>query len=164
MPPDTPRPRLQASLSHVLNLQDEVVARPGFPAVDLFKGGAIGFGGGGTRHSIDASANLSDREVGVRVNATWRGASRLNIGSEEGADQLRFSPLTIVNVRTFADLSQLWTGRAFLKDLRVSLGVLNLFNQRQRVLDAAGVTPLRYQPGYRDAIGRTVELEIRKTL
>jgi hypothetical protein len=30
------------------------------------------------------------------------------------------------------------------------------------VTNLAGATPLRYQPGYRDPLGRTVEIEFRK--
>jgi hypothetical protein len=44
----------------------------------------------------------------------------------------------------------------------VALNLLNVFNGRQRVLDESGATPLRYQPGYRDPIGRTVEIELRR--
>jgi hypothetical protein len=42
--PGTSRPRLQGTLSHVVKLHDEVLARPGFPVADLLEGGAIGFG------------------------------------------------------------------------------------------------------------------------
>jgi iron complex outermembrane receptor protein len=46
--------------------------------------------------------------------------------------------------------------------MRMSLSVLNATNDRQEVRDSFGGTPLQYQPGYRDPIGRTVELELRK--
>jgi len=44
----------------------------------------------------------------------------------------------------------------------VTLAVDNLFNQRQDVRDAAGNTPVAYQPAYLDPMGRTVKLTIRK--
>jgi hypothetical protein len=31
------------------------------------------------------------------------------------------------------------------------------------VTDPLGETPLNYQPAYRDAVGRTVELSVRRT-
>lgn len=160
--PGRPRPRLQASLGHSINLGDRLVARPGFPVVDLLDGGAIGFGGGGSRHAVDASANLSDREVGIRLNTSWRSSSRLNTGSIAAPSQLRFSSIAVVGIRAFADLQQIWVNQKWLKNTRISFGVANAFNQRQRVRDIDGTTPLRYQTGYRDPIGRTVELELRK--
>ena len=57
----------------------------------------------------------------------------------------------------------MWPGASWLKDTRLSVGVLNVFNERQQVRDAVGSTPLRYQPGYRDPIGRTVEIELRRS-
>jgi hypothetical protein len=38
--------------------------------------------------------------------------------------------------------------------MRLSLNITNVANHRQRVRDADGVTPLQYQPGYRDPLGR----------
>jgi hypothetical protein len=46
--------------------------------------------------------------------------------------------------------------------LRLSIDVLNVTNDRQTVRNSAGTTPLQYQPGYRDALGRTIEFEVRK--
>ncbi|MFN3620945.1 hypothetical protein [Sphingorhabdus sp.] len=156
------RPRLQASIGHSINLADQLVARPGFSVVDLLDGGAIGFGGGGTRHTVDAGVNLSDREVGIRLNASWRSASRLNLGTLSAPTQLRFSSLALVNIRTFADLQQLGANEKWLKGTRLSFGITNAFNKRQRVIDNEGNTPLRYQRGYRDPVGRAIEVEIRK--
>ena len=156
------RLRQQFTLSHTIRFKDEVLTRAGFPEVDLLGGGAIGFGGGGTRHLIDAGLNINDREIGARFNATWRSASQLNSGSPEVPSKLHFSSISTFNLRTFAGLKQVWPDQKWLKGTRVSLNVLNLFNARQTVRDEFGATPLRYQRGYRDPIGRTVELEIRK--
>jgi outer membrane receptor protein involved in Fe transport len=106
---------------------------------------------------------LSDREVGVRVNATWRSSSVLNTALPGSVEQLRFSALATIGLRTFADLGQLWPGEKWSKDTRVSFNIANLFNQRQRVADRNGLLPLSYQPGYRDPLGRTVEIELRKS-
>jgi iron complex outermembrane receptor protein len=160
--PGASRLRLQATLSHTVNLKDDVLARAGLPVVDLLDGGAVGFGGGTTRHLIDAGLNLNDREVGVRFNATWRSAALLNAGTAAAPGRLRFSPLATFNLRTFAALDQLWPKERWLKGTKLSLNMLNLFNARQDVRDASGAIPLRYQPAYRDPLGRTVEIELRK--
>jgi outer membrane receptor protein involved in Fe transport len=49
-----------------------------------------------------------------------------------------------------------------MKGTRITLAVTNLTNIRERVVDRFGFTPLAYQPGYRDPIGRSIELELRK--
>lgn len=46
--------------------------------------------------------------------------------------------------------------------MRVAVSVDNLFDSRQRVTDANGTTPVAYQPGYLNPLGRTVRLSIRK--
>ena len=46
--------------------------------------------------------------------------------------------------------------------MRVTLGVDNIFDSRQRVRDATGMTPVSYQPDYLDPLGRTVRVSVRK--
>ena len=50
----------------------------------------------------------------------------------------------------------------WISGTRVTFSVSNIFNSRQRVTDATGVTPISYQPDYQDPIGRTVRLSLRK--
>jgi outer membrane receptor protein involved in Fe transport len=50
----------------------------------------------------------------------------------------------------------------FLRGTRVSIGIDNIFNTRRDVTDATGATPLRYQPGYLDPLGRTISISFRK--
>ena len=68
----------------------------------------------------------------------------------------------MVNLKAFADVHRLLPKADWAKSFRISLNVLNLTNDRQRVRDSAGLTPLQYQRGYRDPLGRTVEIEFRK--
>jgi outer membrane receptor protein involved in Fe transport len=46
--------------------------------------------------------------------------------------------------------------------LRATLSLQNVFNDRQKVVNDAGVVPQAYQPGYLDPTGRTVMLTVRK--
>jgi outer membrane receptor protein involved in Fe transport len=50
----------------------------------------------------------------------------------------------------------------FLENTRVSFGITNLFDARQRVTDQNGAVPLRYQPYLIDPNGRSFRFEIRK--
>jgi outer membrane receptor protein involved in Fe transport len=99
--------------------------------------------------------------LGIRLNAQYRGKSYLNLVSDGSNDVLTFSPLTTANLRAFATGSR-FGDAPWLKGTRLTLSVVNLTNDRQRVRDSAGITPLSYQRDYRDPLGRTVELEIRK--
>ena len=68
----------------------------------------------------------------------------------------------LVSLRAFADVDHFLPDEHWARKLRVSLNVLNATNDRQEVRDSADNTPLQYQPGYRDPLGRTVELQLRK--
>jgi len=92
----------------------------------------------------------------------WRSRSSLLTKVNDATDTLSFSPLMTINLRAFADTRRILPQVKWAKGLRLSVDVLNLTNSRQRVRDSFGMTPLQYQPGYRDPIGRTIELEIRK--
>jgi hypothetical protein len=45
---------------------------------------------------------------------------------------------------------------------RVSLAVTNMFDRRQTVRDSDGATPIAFEPGYLDPLGRVVGLIVRK--
>jgi outer membrane receptor protein involved in Fe transport len=143
-------------------LQDEITIRPGLGSVDLLEGGAIGIGGGRVRHQLDGTAALSSGGVGLRLGVNWRGKYTLESRVGTITDTLRFSPVLLVNLRAFADLSRFLPEQNWAKGMRLSLNAQNLTNDRQEVHDSAGNTPLQYQPGYRDPLGRTIELELRK--
>ena len=76
-------------------------------------------------------------------------------------DLLEFAPLSTLDLKGFADLDNLFPRAGFPRGTRISVTVDNLFNQRQIVTNQAGVIPQAYQPVRRDAIGRTVMVELR---
>jgi hypothetical protein len=154
--------RFQLTANHTIVIKDEIVIRPGLEAVDLLNGGAIGIAGGRVRHQLDATAALTSGGTGVRMGLTWIGASTLQSRLDGIDERLHFSPYATFNLRAFADARRFLPHSDWAKGLRLSLDIVNLTNERQRVRDSAGNTPLQYQPGYRDALGRTIELEIRK--
>ena len=81
------------------------------------------------------------------------------------AGDLRFADIATVNIALFANLADRLGGRAappWLKGSRVALGIANVLDARPRIRDAAGSTPLSYQPAYLDPLGRTVTLSLRK--
>jgi hypothetical protein len=141
---------------------DEILIRPNLDPVDLLGGGAIGIGGGRVRHQFDATASLNNGGLGARVAILWRGPSELTTRVNGASDTLRFSSLLGVNLRVFADTRRFWPHSTWARGFRISLDAINVTNKRQSVRDSFGATPLQYQPAYRDRLGRSIELEIRK--
>ena len=157
-----PRPRLQLTVNHTILLNDKILIRPGLEPVDLLGGGAVGITGGRVRHQLDATLAVTSGGTGIRLGALWRGASRLDTIIDGANEELRFSPLLTLNLRAFADAKRLFPRSGFASGMRLSLNAINITNDRQKVRDSFGNTPLQYQPAYRDPLGRTIEFEIRK--
>ncbi len=158
------RPRIQFNLSHTLMLESELLIREGLDPIDLLSRGAIGFGGATRpRHQIDLSLGYAERGLGVRLSGQHKSQSFLRLTGGSDSQVLRFSPLTTLNLRAFTELGRFAPRADWLKGARLSLTIANIFDKRQKVTDEGGITPLAYQRAYRDPIGRTVEIEFRKT-
>lgn len=160
--PTHPPTYFQLTANHTIVFFDKIVIRPGLEAVNLLSGGAIGIGGGRLRQQADGTAALTHGGLGARIGVSWRGPSSLVSRLGGTADTLRFSPLLLINLRAFTDLHRFLPHSGWAKSLRLSLDVINVTNDRQRVRNPQGDTPLQYQPGYRDPLGRTIEMELRK--
>jgi hypothetical protein len=157
-----PPTRLQLTASHNIVLKDEILIRPGLHPVDLLNGGAIGVAGGRVRHQLEATAAVTSGGTGVRLGTTWLGSSTLDTRIDGLEERLRFSPILTFNLKAFADARRLFPQSPLAKRTRISLSLINITDDRQRVRDSFGNTPLQYQPAYRDPLGRTIEFEIRK--
>ncbi|WP_309646690.1 hypothetical protein [Phenylobacterium sp.] len=152
----------QVGLYHTMAFRDDILIRPGLAELDLLDGAAIGAGGGSSRHQVDLQANYTRNGMGVAMNTKWQSATRV-MGAGLG-DDLEFSDQTTVNLRLFADLGMLPIARQqrWLRGARATLSIDNLFDSRQDVTTAAGVTPISYQPDLLDPVGRSVRLSVRK--
>jgi iron complex outermembrane recepter protein len=154
--------RLNFAIYHTVHLTDSVMLRDGLPIIDLLNGGAIG-SGGQPRHQVEVQAGIAKNGFGARITGDWKSATRVT--GTVAADDLRFSDLATVNLRFFANIGQMpWAIKSapWLRGTRISVGVNNLFDARQRVTDSAGATPISYLPGYLDPFGRTMRITIRK--
>lgn len=157
------RPRLQLNFSHTWTLDSELVIREGLDPVDLLSRSAIGIGGATRpRHQLDFSLGYAERGLGARVTGRHRGESFLRLVDAGDTDVLRFAPLTTFGLRAWAEPSRFAPQVGWLKRSRLTVSLANIFNRRQRIADSAGLTPLAYQPDYRDPLGRTIEFEFRK--
>ncbi|MDB5690127.1 MAG: hypothetical protein JWL91_2003 [Sphingomonas bacterium] len=157
--------RLQFALYHTWHLTESVLIAPGLPALDLLDGDAIGNSGGQPRHELQGQAGYTNNGLGARLSANWQSGTRVDNVLGGGSGTLRFSDLATANLRLFANFGQMpqvLRDHPFLRGARLTLSVNNLFNARQSVSDGNGSTPLRYQPGYLDPVGRTVTIGFRK--
>jgi hypothetical protein len=157
--------RIQIAVYHTWKLEDTVRIRDGLPRLDLLHGDTTGGGGGESRHQIQGRLGYFNNGLGAQLRVNWQSGTHVDGGTLGAPDPLRFSDLTTLNLRLFADLG---SQRQFARDhpwargLRVTLSADNLLGSRQRVRDATGATPISYQPDYLDPLGRTIRVSIRK--
>ena len=158
--------RINFALYHTWHFVDRVDIAPGVPSIDLLNGGAIG-SGGQSRHELEAQAGYSNNGLGARLSVNWQSGTRVIGGTAATPTTLDFSSLATANLRLFFDPStrpDLIAKHKWLIGTRFVVSVDNVFNSRQRVRDAAGNTPVSYQPDYLDPLGRTIRIGIRKLL
>ena len=165
-PPGGGGGRLQASVYHTVYFEDRFLVRRGGPVLDRLDGAAAdGAGGGQPRHEVEAEIGGAMKGLGARLSVDWVSGTTVSGGAGSAVGDLTFSDLAKVNLRFFADLDQqkaLLTKAPWLKGSRVSLVLSNAFDQRVKVRDATGATPVGYQPANLDPVGRSVRLSFRK--
>lgn len=156
--------RFQFGIFHTVALADKITIRDGPPELDLLNGSATGSRGGSPRHQIELRTGVVRDGIGIRLNADWQSATRVR-GGATSADELRFDDFATVNLRLFATLGPQFKfvrDNRWLAGTRVTMSVDNLFDSRLKVTNAAGTTPLSYQPALLDPLGRTVKISVRK--
>jgi hypothetical protein len=157
--------RLQFALFHTWHFTDSILIAPGVPRLDLLNGDAVAANGGQPRHELQAQAGYFNNGLGARLSANWQSGTDVNGALGAANQRLHFSSLATADLRLFASLGQmpsLVRDHPFLRGTRLTFSVTNLFNSRQSVNDGTGATPLRYQSGYLDPLGRTVMVSFRK--
>jgi len=153
--------RLTFSLTHQLNLVDEVTIADGVPKLDFLHGDAIGSTGGRPRHEFQFETGYYNNGLGARLQGNWRSGTTV----ESSTGDLRFSPYANIDLRLFANLGEnfdLVSKHPFFRGASVQFNVENMFNSKPKVRDASGQTPLNYQPDLLEPIGRTVGITFRK--
>jgi outer membrane receptor protein involved in Fe transport len=156
--------RLSFSLYHTWHFTESILIAPGVPELDLLNGDATGSSGGQPRHEIKARVGYTNNGLGARLKVDWESGTHVD-GALGGTSRLNFGSLATANLRLFANLGQmplLVKQHPFLRGTRVSIGIDNIFNKRREVTDATGATPLRYQQGYLDPLGRAISISFRK--
>jgi iron complex outermembrane recepter protein len=153
----------QLALYHQVKFRDDVQIASGLPLLDLLNGGATGGNGGSPKHVIDLESVFSKNGLGIRLSGNYQ--SGTTVRGATPASDLRFSDLTVLNIRFFINFDQqksLIAKMPFLAHSRFSVRINNITDAIYDVRDASGALPLRYQRGYLDPQGRTFQLSFRK--
>lgn len=153
--------RLDVSAYHTWVFKDEQLIRPGLPVLDRLGGAA----GSRPAHSVEVNGGITHEGYRLRLNTTWNSASFVNAGVLGSSSRLNFGSIAKINLTAQVDFSQQFdtlVKHPWLRGTRVTLGIDNLFDARQRITDENGVTPANYHPLLRDPIGRMIRLNLRK--
>ena len=154
---------IQFTLSDTIRLKDQLTLASGILPIDLVGANSLGDSLRVPRHRIEAQLSATHKGVGLRANSAWISGGPAGAGS---TGELRFADRFFLNIRLFyhPGSNPVVASRApWLKGVRLMFVVDNLFDSYQRVADRSGLTPLAYQRGLVDPIGRTLRFSIRKT-
>ncbi|HET9336014.1 MAG TPA: TonB-dependent receptor plug domain-containing protein [Sphingomicrobium sp.] len=153
--------RLTFSLTHQLNLVDEVTIAPGLPKLDYLDGEPVSSLGGRPRHEVQFESGYYNNGYGARLQGNWRSGTTV----ESSSGDLKFSPYFDLDLRLFANLGEnfeLVSKNPFFRGASLRLDVDNILNNRPKARDPSGMTPLSYQPDLLEPVGRTIGITFRK--
>ena len=155
--------RLGVNLFHTVNFSDEVLIADDLPLIDYLDGEASGRFGGTPRHQVELQGFRYNNGLGIRLSADWRSATTV----DSAAGPIRFDDYAKVDFRLWYNLAEkpaLVLKNPWMRGMRISVGVDNLFDARPKVTAADGTVPFSYQPAYLEPEGRTVSISIRKLI
>ena len=157
--------RLQVAVYHTIYFTDRELVGPGGPTLNLLGGAPASTTGGQYRNEIEGQLGATLNGFGARLSEDWREGTHVIGLPGTPTESLNFSSVTTLNLRLWDDLGrQPRVARRYpwLRGVRVTLAVTNLLDDRVSVRDGFGGTPLSYQPGYIDPVGRAITLSLRK--
>jgi hypothetical protein len=157
--------RINFAIYHTWTIDNTAQLAPSLPVLDLLNGDTLGGGANQARHQVQLQTGYSQSGYGLRLTGNWKSATRSNGEDGTPASNLRFASLTTFNLRIFANFQQmpkLVEAIPFLARSRLSIGVDNIFDKRQDVVNGLGVTPFAYEKAFLDPIGRSVSISLRK--
>ena len=155
-----PRPRFYIGMAFTPLLHDDIQLRAGLPSLNLLDGDTVDASATRRSMGIYGWSGLGYKRFGVNLNAQWIGSTRFRGGTPETT--LYFAPLLKLDVSVHAKLGEWLSHQSWARKTTLLIELGNPFDARQRVRDANGATPNRYQPDYLDPIGRTVKVTLRK--
>ena len=157
--------RLQVAVYHTIYFTDRVLVSPGGPTLNLLGGAPASTTGGQYRNEIEGQLGATLNGFGARLSEDWREGTHVVGLPGTPTESLNFSSVTTLNLRLWDDLGRqrsVVRRYPWLRGVRATLAITNLLDDRVSVRDGFGGTPLSYQPGYIDPVGRAITLSLRK--
>jgi hypothetical protein len=151
--------QLTLSLTHRWQLKDELLIRRGVPAIDQLGDG------GRARHNAQLQLVAAKKGVGANLSGTWTGPGRIRGGSA-GQPDFHYRASMLFDLELYLEpgrLARASQPSAWMKNLKFSLDVRNLFDGYRRVTLSDGSVPPGYGRDEIDPLGRTVQFSIRKS-
>ena len=142
-----------------IRFADRLRLRPGSPELDLLDGGSI-TGGGSARLFGYLYGGVNYLGNGLNFDGYCSGSNRVLGGTPEA--DIRFATLCKLNASASLSIHHFFPHQAWTSHLGLKLAVDNLTDARQRVRDASGAVPTRFQRDLLDPVGRTISLTLRK--
>lgn len=143
------------SLNHNMRLKNELLTRPGLPAIDQLRAG------GQSRHNLSFQASVGKRGFGANLGGNWSSPGRLR-----GEDEIFIStPPVTLNVSAFIEFDHLFEipgKKGLLNDLKLSVDIDDILDGYRRVTREDGTVPAGYTRDEIDPLGRKVRLTLRK--
>lgn len=143
------------SLNHNMRLKNELLTRPGMPAIDQLRAG------GQSRHNLSFQASVGKRGFGANLGGNWSSPGRLR-----GEDEIFIStPPVTLNVSAFIEFDHLFEipgKKGLLNDLKLSVDIDDILDGYRRVTREDGTVPAGYTRDEIDPLGRKVRLTLRK--
>lgn len=143
------------SLNHNMRLKNELLTRPGLPAIDQLRAG------GQSRHNLSFQASVGKRGFGANLSGNWSSPGQLR-----GEDEIFiFNPPVTLSASAFIELDHLFEipgKKGLLNDLRMSVDIDDLLDGYRRVTRKDGTVPAGYTRHEIDPLGRKVRLTLRK--
>lgn len=159
---DDGRGRFFLSLTHTLELENEILIAAGVPTLDQLDGDALS-SSGLVRNSTRLEGGMFRGGYGIRVSGQYIGPTSITGNGLAGSNDLFFGDLATIDLRIFADIGEITKAEAgFLKGFRISLRADNVFDGRRRVTDGNGQVPIQFQPFRIDPAGRYFGVDLRK--
>lgn len=154
-------PSYYGGIGPTIKFTDRLQLRPGTPELDLLRGDTIQ-GGGTSRVYGYIYGGINYEGFGATFDGWYSAASPVRGATPD--EDLRFSSVLRLNFAAYLPVHRLFRKEEWTRGMQLRLDVSNLTDHRQRVRDATGAIPNRYQSDYLDPIGRTVTLTLRKFL
>ena len=155
------RPVFNGGIGPTILLQDRLTPRSGGPMFNLLAGDTLssgitprlsGYGYGGIGYLGNSGA----------FDASCTGGASIRGGVT--ASTLFFAPLCKVSVSGSLSLDHFFPRTKWTRRLDLKLEITNVTDARQRVRNAEGRVPYRYQRDLLDPLGRTITFSLRKLL